>query len=71
MHQFFTAHTQKTEDGWFIAQCIEISNAFAQGKTEQEALENLKEVIELLTECNKEELQNKGFSSKTHELTLA
>jgi len=34
------------EDNWFIAQCVEIDVA-SQGETEEEALKNLKEALEL------------------------
>ncbi|MFN0157330.1 MAG: type II toxin-antitoxin system HicB family antitoxin [Bacteroidota bacterium] len=34
------------EDNWFIAQCVEIDLA-SQGETEEEALKNLKEALEL------------------------
>lgn len=35
-----------SEEEWFVAQCLEIDIA-SQGKTETEALENLREAIEL------------------------
>ncbi len=34
------------EDGWWIAQCIEVDVA-SQGQSEDEALANLKEALEL------------------------
>ena len=34
------------EDGWFVAQCLEVDVA-SQGETEAEALENLREALEL------------------------
>ena len=43
--QKFTANTWQ-EDDWWIAQCLEVDIA-SQGETEQEALDNLKEAIEL------------------------
>lgn len=43
--QTFTASLWQ-EDGWWIAQCIEVDVA-SQGETEQEALANLKEALEL------------------------
>ncbi len=70
MMKNFTAFVKKTDDGWYVAQCLEISNAHAQGKTEAEALENLKEVIELLEECSREELVKEGFSPISKPLVL-
>ncbi len=34
------------EGDWFVAQCLDVDIA-SQGKTEQEALENLREALEL------------------------
>ena len=45
MEQSFTASLTK-EDSLFIAQCLEIDIA-SQGESEAEALENLKEALEL------------------------
>ena len=45
MKQKFTASILQ-EDGWFVAQCIEVDVA-SQGKTEDEALDNLRDALEL------------------------
>jgi predicted RNase H-like HicB family nuclease len=45
MKRTFTASLWK-ESNWFIAQCLEIDVA-SQGKTEEEALANLQEALEL------------------------
>ena len=45
MKQKFTASIWQ-EDEWFVAQCIEVDLA-SQGKTEDEALENLRDALEL------------------------
>lgn len=37
------------EDGWYVAQCLEVDIA-SQGKTEEEALTNLREALELYFE---------------------
>ncbi len=34
------------EDGWYVAQCLEVDVA-SQGRTEEEALANLREALEL------------------------
>jgi predicted RNase H-like HicB family nuclease len=34
------------EDEWFVAQCVEVDVA-SQGKTEDEALDNLRDALEL------------------------
>jgi predicted RNase H-like HicB family nuclease len=33
------------EDGWIVAECPSLPGCVSQGKTEQEALENIKEAI--------------------------
>jgi predicted RNase H-like HicB family nuclease len=45
MKQTFTASVWQ-EDVWFIAQCREVDVA-SQGETEEEALENLRDALEL------------------------
>lgn len=45
MKQKFTASIWP-EDEWFVAQCVEVDVA-SQGKTEDEALENLREALEV------------------------
>ena len=48
MKKTYTARVWK-EDYWFIAQCAEIDVA-SQGRTEAEALANLREALELFLE---------------------
>lgn len=59
----FTVEIKK-DDKFYIAQCIEQSNCFAQGKTIEETIHNIKEVIELILEIKNPKLKNrlKGFS---------
>ncbi len=45
MKQRFTASVWQEGD-WFVAQCLEVDVA-SQGETEQEALANLKEALQL------------------------
>ena len=35
----------KDEEGWIVAECPALPGCFSQGKTEQEALTNIKEAI--------------------------
>lgn len=48
MKRAFTASVWQEGD-WYVAQCLEIDVA-SQGHTEQEALENLREALELYFE---------------------
>jgi len=45
MEQKFSASIWQ-EDEWFVAQCVEVDVA-SQGKTEDEALENLRDALEV------------------------
>ena len=48
MTRNFTASVWR-EETWYIAQCLEVDVA-SQGETEEEALENLEEALELYFE---------------------
>lgn len=48
MTRTFTASVWQ-EDDWYIAQCLEVDVA-SQGETQEEALRNLKEALELYFE---------------------
>ena len=49
MHNEFTAVIERDED-WFVAYCPEVSGANGQGRTKDEAKENLAEAIALILE---------------------
>ena len=51
----YTAIITKTKSGRYIAQCKELPAALTQGDTEEEALENLQDAIDLILETEKEE----------------
>ncbi len=41
----FHVSMEKAEDGWFVIECPSLPGCVSQGKTEVEALENIKEAI--------------------------
>ena len=41
---------QRGEDGYFIANCPSLKSCWSQGKTREEALENIREAITLFLE---------------------
>ncbi len=43
------------QDGYFVAQCLEVPGAISQGRTKEEALKNAKEALELILEVLKED----------------
>jgi predicted RNase H-like HicB family nuclease len=57
----YTAITKEMSNGWHFAQCEQLPAAMTQGKTVEEALENLKDAILLLLEDEKEDFQKSHF----------
>ena len=56
------------EDGWYIVQCPALPGCFTQGKTLDEALKNIKEVIELCLEEKESRAMARAFG--TEEVSL-
>ena len=57
------------EDGIFIAECPVIPGCISQGKSEEEALANLKEAVELCLEVRRE--KGMPLFVETRELEIA
>jgi predicted RNase H-like HicB family nuclease len=47
---------QRGEDGFFVANCPSLKSCWSQGKTQEEALENIREAIALFLEPQLKEL---------------
>jgi predicted RNase H-like HicB family nuclease len=57
----FTVRLKKDEEsGYYAARCVELPEAISQGKTEEEALRNLKEALELVLEEYESEAKKEG-----------
>jgi predicted RNase H-like HicB family nuclease len=56
MRNEFTAIIEKG-DGWYIAYCPEIPGANGQGRTKEEARDNLGEAIALILEDRRQDAQ--------------
>lgn len=52
----YTAIIKKTKSGRYIAQCEQLPAALTQGDTEEEALENLQDAINLILKTEEEEI---------------
>ena len=50
----YTAIIEKTNDECYIAHCAQVPGANSQGKTSEEAQNNLKEAVSLILESKKE-----------------
>ncbi|MGB9760067.1 MAG: type II toxin-antitoxin system HicB family antitoxin [Thermoproteota archaeon] len=59
MKKFTVIVEKDPETEMYVAQCIEIPQAISQGETEEEALKNVKEAIELVLEYLRDELKVK------------
>lgn len=49
---------EQGEDGYFTAHCPSLKSCWSQGKTEKEALSNIREAIELYLEPDEELIQD-------------
>ena len=47
---------KRGEDGYFVANCPSLKSCWSQGKTREEALENIREAIALFLEPQPKEL---------------
>ncbi|MDO8554940.1 MAG: type II toxin-antitoxin system HicB family antitoxin [Candidatus Micrarchaeota archaeon] len=50
----FTVLIEKDEDGMYVAEVPDLKGCYTQGETFQEVMENIKEVIELCLEDQKD-----------------
>lgn len=46
----FNVMISEGEDGWYVIECPSLPGCISQGKTVEEALENIKEAIEIYLE---------------------
>lgn len=51
---------EKGADGYFVARCPSLKSCWSQGKTEEEALKNIREAIELYLEPDEELVETKN-----------
>jgi len=56
----FKVVIREGEDGWYVVECPSLPGCVSQGKTKKEALENIKEAIELYLEPEKVQVTQKG-----------
>ncbi|MBI1803586.1 MAG: type II toxin-antitoxin system HicB family antitoxin [Ignavibacteriae bacterium] len=60
---------EKGEDGYYVAHCPSLKSCWSQGKTEEEALKNIREAVELHLEPDEEDLRE-DQNHKVYELAL-
>lgn len=54
MERVFDVELYPGEDGWWVIECPSIPGCISQGKTEEEALEMIKDAIKLCLEARRE-----------------
>lgn len=60
------------EEGGYTAHCLELSGAISEGDTKTEALENIKDAIELILEVLRVDLKEYQYSNaEIHKVELA
>jgi len=61
VQRIFTVRLRKDEQsGYYAARCVELPEAISQGKTEEEAVTNLREALELVLEEYESEAKKEG-----------
>ena len=50
----FPVTIYQDEEGWYVVECPVIPGCMSQGKTEEEALKNIQEAIQLCLEVRRE-----------------
>ena len=59
----YTIYIETNEDGWLTGQCEQLPQAISQGENLTDLMENMKDVIELVLEYQKENMQGIRYSS--------
>lgn len=59
---------EKGEDGYFAAHCPSLKSCWSQGRTEEEALKNIREAIELYLESDEGLAEDKNH--KVYEVAV-
>jgi predicted RNase H-like HicB family nuclease len=67
----YTVVIRQAPDGNYIASCPLIPEAHAQGKTYEECLANIKEVLELCIDYRKEQGEEIPDESNSEKVTIA
>lgn len=57
----FPLFVEKDEDGFYIVECPVLEGCYSQGKTLDEALKNIREVIELILEKKEAQITIKNY----------
>ena len=67
----YTVIIRKAPDGYYVASCPAVPEARAQGKTYEECMANIKEVLELCLQYRKERGEEIPQEAGTERVTVA
>jgi predicted RNase H-like HicB family nuclease len=70
MNQYTAILTYCSEDGWWTATCAEVPAAITQGRSIEEARENLRDAIALVIDTQREAAMKDAGASATVEPIL-
>jgi predicted RNase H-like HicB family nuclease len=54
----FTIKLEESDEGGYTAQCLELPAAISEGDTKEDALENIREAIQLVLEVTQEQARS-------------
>jgi len=61
---YLTVTLEQGEDGYIVVECPSLPGCVSQGRTEEEALANIKEAIELWLEVEAEKITKEAITKK-------
>jgi predicted RNase H-like HicB family nuclease len=72
MTEKFVVVLTQEEDGWIVAECPSLPGCFSQGRDREEAIENIREAIQLSLETRESEgLSTRPIPTEVTEIQLA
>ena len=66
----FPVTIYQDEEGWYVVECPVIPGCMSQGKTEEEALQNIREAIQLCLEARREHGMLPTIESREVEVSI-
>ena len=71
MNKYTAILTYTPDDGWWMATCAEVPAAITQGRTAEEAKENLKDALTMVLETQREAaMKEAGDSARVEEILV-
>jgi predicted RNase H-like HicB family nuclease len=72
MNEYTAILTYMPDDGWWMATCAEVAAAITQGRSVEEARENLKDALALVLQTQREAaVKEAGVSAQVEEILVA